>query len=189
MNKEIWKDIPNYEGLYQASNLGNVRSLDHIRKNGKNNNQKCLTKGRILKQAIQKESGYAFVVLSKNGKTKGFRVHRLVAETFIKNPYNFRCVNHKDENKQNNNVNNLEFCSHKYNNNYGTKKERLKISQQKRIGKKVNQYTIDGKFIKQWNCIMDIERYLKIKRANVNICACCRGKYKTAYGYRWEYGE
>ena len=187
--EEIWKDIPGYETLYQVSNLGNVRSLDHIRKNGKKENQICISKGKILKQAKQKESGYMFAVLSKNGKTKGFRVHRLVAETFLENPNNYKCVNHKDENKENNNVNNLEWCSYLYNNNYGTKKDRLKIIQQKRVGRKVNQYDLNGTLIKKWNCIMDIERYLKKERSNAVISACCRNKTKTAYGYRWEYAD
>ncbi len=186
---EIWKDIKGYEGLYQASNLGNIKSLDHIRKKGKKENQICISKGKILKQAKQKESGYMFVVLSKNGKTKGFRVHRLIAETFLDNFNNYKCVNHKDENKENNNANNLEWCSYLYNNNYGTKKDRLKISQQKRAGRKVNQYDLNNNFIKEWNCFMDIERYLKKKGANAVINACCRGKLKTAYGFRWEYAD
>lgn len=183
---EKWKDIKNYEGLYQVSNLGNIRSLDHIRKNGEN--KVCLSKGKILKPGIL-NTGYSFVVLSKNGKTKGYKVHRLVAETFLKNEKNYKCVNHKDENKQNNNVENLEWCSYLYNNNYGTKKERLKTSQQKRAGKKVNQYDLNNNFIKEWNCFMDIERHLKKKGANAVINACCRGKLKTAYGFRWEYAN
>ena len=180
---EIWKDIKNYEGLYQVSNLGRVRSLDHIRKNGKKENQIYLSKGRILKAAVQKKGGYVFVVLSKDGKTKGYRVHRLVADAFIDNPNNYRCVNHKDENKTNNNVNNLEWCTHKYNNNYGTKPLRIA----KANSKKVNQYDLEGNFIKQWNSTMDIERHLKIK--NSYISACCRGKREKAYNYKWRYAD
>lgn len=182
--EEKWKDIKNYEGLYQVSNLGRVRSLNHIRKNGKSENNIYINKGRILKAAIQ-NVGYMFVVLSKNGKTKGYRVHRLVAEAFISNPNNYKCVNHKDENKQNNCVNNLEWCTHKYNNSYGTKPMRIA----KGNSKKVNQYDLKGNFIKQWNSFMDIERYLNIKYANSIINACCKGKRKTAYGYRWEYAS
>ena len=182
--EEIWKDIKGYEGLYQVSNLGNVRSLDHIRKNGKTDNHKCLTKGRLLKLAVQKESGYLFCVLSKNGNTKGYRVHRLVAETFIPNPNNYKCVNHKDENKSNNKLENLEWCTHKYNNNYGTKPIRIA----KGNSKKVNQYDLKGNFIKQWESLIEAERYLKIKKASSTIGACCMKKIKTAYGYKWEYG-
>ena len=186
--KEIWKDIKDYEDYYQISNLGNVRSKTHIRKNGKDEKHICVSNGKILNPG-KDSNGYSVVVFSKNGKTKSYRIHRLVAQTFIPNPNNYRCVNHKDENKQNNNLNNLEWCNHIYNNNYGTKKERLKLSQQKRVGKKVNQYDLKGNFIRQWNCIMEAERYLKRKRANVNICACCRNKQKTAFGYIWRYGE
>ena len=181
---EIWKNIPNYENLYQVSNLGNVRSLNHIRNNGKN--KKCLQKGKTLKPAIQK-SDYKFVVLSKNGKTKGYRVHRLVAQTFIPNPNNLPCVNHKDENRQNNNVSNLEWCTIAYNNNYGTKKERQQKKMKEKKGRIVNQYDLNGNFIKQWKCLMDIERGLNKKRGAAIVWACCNKKTKTAYGYRWEY--
>ena len=112
--KEIWKNIKGYENLYEVSNYGNVRSLDHYRNN---NNGIAFQKGKILKPGIQ-NTGYASVVLSKEGKTKCYKVHRLVAETFIPNTNNYKCVNHKDENKLNNMVENLEWCNHEYNNNY-----------------------------------------------------------------------
>ena len=83
MIKEEWKDIKGYEGMYQVSNLGRVRSLDRIRKNGVNDSDICIQKGQMIKQAKQKGSGYMFVSLSKNGITKGFRVHRLVAEEYL----------------------------------------------------------------------------------------------------------
>lgn len=183
---EIWKDIKGYENLYQVSNLGNVRSLDHIRKNGKDENKKCLHKGKMLKPGIE-SIGYKVVGLSKEGKSKSFRVHRLVAETFIDNPNNYKCINHKDENKLNNNVNNLEWCTIAYNNNYGTKQERYKKNIIKKIGRKINQYDLNENLIKTWDCIMDAERYLKRKRAATPIWYCCQKKTKTAYGYRWEY--
>lgn len=184
--QEIWKDISNYEGLYQVSNLGNVRSLDHIRINGKSEDRKCLQKGRMLKPAVQ-SIGYKFVVLSKNGKTKGYRVHRLVVETFIPNPNGYECINHKDENKLNNNVENLEWCTISYNNQYGTKKERQTKSIQKTSGKAIIQYDLEGNVVNRWNCMMDAERHLKKKRSVSPICACCKHKIKSAYGYRWEY--
>ena len=185
--KEIWKDIKGYEGLYQASNLGRIKSLKHIRKNG--TKKSFIQKERILKPAIQKESGYQFVVLCRDNNPKGYRVHRLIAETFLSNPNKYRCVNHKDENKANNNLNNLEWCTHKYNNNYGTKKERLRKAHQKTQGRKINQYDLDGNFLKQWNCMMDAERQLKIKRASSGICSCCKNKIKSAHGYKWEYAN
>lgn len=184
--QEIWKDIPNYEGLYQASNLGRIRSLNHIRKNGKEDHKTFIQKGRILKEATQK-SGYKFVVLSKKGKTKGYRVHRLIAKTFISNPNNYKCINHKDENKANNNIDNLEWCTIAYNNNYGLKQERYKKAMKKSVGRKINQYDLEGNFIRSWECIMDAERHLKKKRAATPIWACCNNKAKSAYGYRWQY--
>ena len=182
--EEIWKDIKKYEGLYQVSNLGRVKSLERIRKNGKNNFY--LKKERLLKQATQ-NIGYKFVVLYKDNGKKGYRVHRLVAETFIPNPNNYNCINHKDECRTNNKVDNLEWCTISYNNSYGTKLERYRKNLIKKIGRKVNQYDLNGNFIKQWDCIMDIERHLKKKRASSPICACCRNKKPTAYGFKWCY--
>lgn len=182
--KEIWKDIKNYEGIYQVSNLGNVRSLNHIRKNGKK--KSYISKGKTLKPAIQ-NVGYKFVVLSKNGERKGYRVHRLVAETFIPNPNNYPCINHKDECRTNNVVENLGWCTISYNNNYGTKKERQRKSIQKKKGRPVIQYDLSGNFIKRWNCLMDIERSLGKKRAASCIWSCCKNKRKQVYGYKWVY--
>lgn len=126
-------------------------------------------------------------MLSKNGKRKGFRVHRLVATAFILNPNNYYCINHKDENKLNNNVDNLEWCTIAYNNSYGNKLDNYRQKIKKKIGKKINQYDLNGNFIRQFDCIMDAERYLNIKRSATPIWACCKNKRPTAYGYRWEY--
>lgn len=114
MEEEIWKDIKGYEGLYQVSNKGNVKSLNYKRSG----------KDKILKLVKQKNN-YIKIQLYKDRISKQFFVHRLVAETFIDNPDNLLCVNHKDENPSNNFVENLEFCTHKYNSNYGTSKERI----------------------------------------------------------------
>ena len=110
--KEIWKDIKGYEKLYQVSNLGNVRRIKFI------NNRTQKDKIKMLK-LIKDKKGYLKINLWKNNKSKMFLVHRIVAETFILNPNNLPQVNHKDENKSNNCVENLEWCSQKYNNNYG----------------------------------------------------------------------
>ena len=99
--KEIWKDIKDYEGLYQVSNLGNVKSL----KTNKN-------------LYYSKSKNYLRVSLNKNGIRKGYSIHRLVAQAFIPNPNNYPCVNHKDCNGNNNKVNNLEWCTYKQNNSY-----------------------------------------------------------------------
>lgn len=189
MIKEEWKDIKGYEGLYQVSNMGRVKSLDRYRKNGIDENNICFIKGKILSPAKQKDSGYMFVSLSKNRKTKGFRVHRLVAEAFIPNPNKYKCVNHKDENKQNNKVDNLEWCTYKYNLNYGTKIDRYKKTMRLNYGRQINQYDLQGNFIKKWNSVIEAEEYLNKKRASVGICSCCKGRLKKSYGYRWEYAD
>lgn len=121
--KEIWKDVKNYEGLYQVSNLGNVKVLDRIVNSAIKNNTKVKRKGRMLKQYIKQ--GYPQVTLTLNNKRKYCNVHRLVAEAFIPNPNNLPQINHIDENKLNNNVDNLEWCTAKYNCNYGTRNSRI----------------------------------------------------------------
>ena len=120
--EEIWKDVVNYEGYYQVSNLGNVRSLPHITINQRKR------KGRMRKPYTNWK-GYLAVCLCKDGKCKSYQVHRLVAQAFLPNPNNYPMINHKDENKKNNNVSNLEWCDVTYNNNYGnrTKRARSKI--------------------------------------------------------------
>lgn len=121
--QEIWKDVKGYEGLYQVSNLGNVKSLDHIRRNGTN---KYMQKGKILKP--QKANGYCYVRLSKKGKTKQYLVHKLVANAFIKRNYKYKEINHINEIKSDNRADNLEWCTHLYNINYGTRNQRVSIS-------------------------------------------------------------
>ena len=111
--KEVWKDIKGYEGLYQISNYGNVRSLDKIIVD---KYKKYLMKGKQLKLNIR--NTYYVINLVKNKKRKSFQVHRLVAEAFLSNPNNYKIVNHKDENPLNNNVDNLEWCTQKHNVNH-----------------------------------------------------------------------
>ena len=123
MTEEIWRPVVGYEGLYEVSNTGRVRSLDRY--------VKCdyeryrLHKGKILSPGKDKD-GYLFVVLSCNGKHKTITVHRMVAEAFIPNPYNLPQVNHRNEDKTNNRVDNLEWCNAKYNSNYGSRKDRIR---------------------------------------------------------------
>ena len=118
MSDELWKSIPGYEGKYEVSNKGKVRSIDHFANDGH------LYKGRVLK--IHKDNqGYCRVWLYHNRKTKPHLVHRLVALTFMPNINNLPEVNHKDENKSNNSVTNLEWCNSKYNSNYGMRKDKV----------------------------------------------------------------
>lgn len=121
--EEIWKDIPNFEGLYQVSNLGNVRVLDRYVNSAIRNNDKVKRKGKILKQYNKR--GYLQVSLIKNYKRYYFTVHRLVAMAFLPNPDNLPQINHKDENPLNNNLSNLEWCTAKYNCNYGNRNSKI----------------------------------------------------------------
>lgn len=116
MEEEIWKDIKQYEGIYQVSTLGNVRSLsrDIVQQHFSDNKYCRRIKYRIVKPAKNKH-GYKTVSLCFNGNKKTRNIHRLVAETFIANPNDYPCINHIDGNKENNNVNNLEWCTYKYN--------------------------------------------------------------------------
>lgn len=125
---EIWKDIKGYESLYQVSNLGRVKSLARkvIKKN-----YVSFKKERILKQQTDRY-GYKKVILQRNYQIKTFSIHRLVAEAFLENPYNLPQINHKDENKENNCVLNLEYCDSKYNNNYGTRNKRVSETMKKK---------------------------------------------------------
>ena len=162
--KEIWKDIKDYEGLYQVSNLGRVKSLK---------------KNKILKGLIGE---YIHVVLYKENTRKNKKVHRLVAENFINNINNYDCINHKDENKFNNNVNNLEWCSKKYNCNYGIRNEKMSKtkSQYKIVQKDKNE-----QIVKIWNNVWDLRNNTSY---NINVIRqCCKGKCKSVYGYKWEY--
>ena len=176
--KEIWRDIKDYEGLYQVSNLGRIRSFDRWVKSKNGSIRIC--RGRILKPYTNKD-GYLCVVLSKNNKQKTFRVNRLVAQAFLDNPNNLPQVNHKDENKQNNNVENLEFCDCKYNINFGTAIAR----RSKTISKAVVQYTLDGTFVREWPSAMDAEREGGFR--SECICMCCKGKIKTHKGFIFLY--
>lgn len=121
---EKWKAVPDYEGYYEASSLGRIRSVSRtitVNLNGKQFSRRL--KGKVLKQFYDGRGLYLQTILTKDGNARRFLVHRLVASTFLENPFGLAEVNHKDENKYNNCAENLEWCSHKYNNNYGSKKD------------------------------------------------------------------
>ena len=189
MNNEIWKDISGYEGLYQVSNLGNIRALTF-------HNNVCFKKRiHLLKQHIDRYGRYRIKLCNK-GKYKLFQVHQLVAIAFLQKkyfksmPYENRKiidletleVNHKDENPLNNRAENLEWCTRSYNMHYGNIRKKI---EEKRKYKKVNQYDLNGNFIKTWNKVSDITNTLKISRQSISYC--CNGKCKTASGYVWRY--
>ena len=125
MIEEIWRPIEGYEGLYEVSNTGRVRSVDRYVKTCYGSYR--LYKGKVLSPGKDK-NGYLKVVLNCNGKCKTINVHRLTAQAFIPNPDNLPMVNHKDEDKSNNNVDNLEWCTAKYNNTYGTRQDKVRYT-------------------------------------------------------------
>lgn len=188
MINEIWKDIKCYEGLYQVSNLGNIRKLRFI--NNITNKEKQFN---ITPQIIN--SGYYKVVLYKNGKYKNKLLHRLVAETFIDNPYNKTQVNHRDGNKLNNSVENLEWCSqsenmkHAYKNNLIVSYAAGKYGANSLKAKKVNMLDKKTrKIIKTFGSLIDAAKYIGVNKS-CHIVSCCKGRLKTAYGYKWEYSR
>lgn len=173
--EEIWKKIEKYED-YEVSNLGRIKSL-------KRNNNK------ILKQKPNK-FGYLIVGLFNNAnKNKKMLVHRLVAEAFIPNPLSKPQVNHIDGNKQNNNVNNLEWCTNSENqiHAYKTGLKKNKLYYENNRSKPIMQYDLKGNFIKEWANKRQIERELGY--SNGNITSCCVGRCMTAYGYVWKHKE
>ena len=183
---ENWKDIKGYEGFYQVSNLGRVRSLerDVYFPNGTIHR----IKEKILVPVLDNK-GYQFVGLHKNGKRKDMKVHRLVAMAFIPNPENKPMVNHKDENPLNNCVDNLEWCTAQYNANYGTRNERM--IQNRRSYKLGNHPKAKAVFCvelnKTFDCAKRAEEELGICVSSIR--SACRGKRKTAGGFHWKYAN
>jgi hypothetical protein len=192
--QEIWKDIKGFEGLYQVSNTGKVKSLERINPQNKHQNE------RLLKPKTNR-NGYYEVTLSKGGKLKSFRVNRLVAFAFIENPDPKRLnqVNHKDEIKTNNAYTNLEWCDCKYNINYGTGharsvanvdcKKRVANTDWERIREKmykpVVQKSKDGTTVRTHRSAKHAAVELGINQWNIGLC--CRGKQKTAGGFKWDF--
>ena len=182
MKKEYWKPVVGYEGLYEVSNWGRVKSLRRLITNQYNS---FYIEEKILKN-WKNSKGYCLVTLSKNGTYKKFQVHRLVALHFLPNPSNLPEVNHKDENPQNNIVSNLEWCDRLYNVRYGTGIERQKKKQLNDIkkSKPVLQYDLEGNLIREWKSVTEcgMNGYNQ-----GHVAACCRGERKTHKGFIWEY--
>lgn len=158
--KEKWKDIPNYEGLYQASNFGRIRNA----------------KKKILK-SYKRKDGYEKINLIKNKKKKTFYVHRIIAKTFLNEQKGKYDINHIDENKSNNSINNLEYCTNDYNNKYGTRGKRIS----KKLNKAVFQYDLNGNFIKKWKSQKEASKKLHI----FNISSVISNRRKSAGGFLW----
>lgn len=188
--KEIWKDITGYEGLYQISNTGIIRSHDRlivIPPNPKSTyGFSYIKKGQIIKQITDK-SGYMKVLLyDKNSNRKNAFVHKLVAIEFVDNTDNLPQINHKDENKSNNCVSNLEWCTAKYNTNYGTcikKRSEKQIYNNNRV-KAVAKIGDNGEIIEEYISMRNAARVNKLPQSN--IFKSCNNNIKCG-GYLWRY--
>ena len=167
--EEIWCPVKNYESLYEVSDQGRVKSIGY----GK---ERILSPGKL-------QNGYLRVNLCKNGERKNLLVHRLVAQAFIPNPDNLPEVNHKDEDKDNNSVQNLEWCDRKYNNDYGTRTQRVS----EKLSKPVIQYSKSGELVREWKSTHDVERNLGYFQNYIS--SCCTGRYKSAYGFIWKFKD
>lgn len=168
MNNEKWKPVEGFEGLYQVSDKGRVWS--------------CI-RGKELK-AVDNGKGYQKVTLWKDHVPSQRYIHRLVATAFIPNPDLLPQVNHINEfAKDDNSVENLEWCTCEYNNNYGTKNQRTA----EKLSKKIDQYDQEGNFIQSWVSICECARQTGYDKAFIG--KVCNGKVKTAYGYVWRYAK
>ena len=201
IENEEWRDIPNYEGLYQVSNMGRVKSIRYMYGNYRE---------KILSQFLNNKNGYLQLNLWKEGKIKTCYVHRLVGNAFIENPNNLPCFNHKDEDKTNNCVDNLEPCDHKYNLNYKNAQARrvastdYKAFQARRVAstdykaiaekkrndpnksKQVYQYDKNGTLVAIWDSTKECDRQGYNQGA---VASCCRGERKSHRDFIWSYTE
>lgn len=180
--QEIWKDVPGFEDSYQISNLGGFRSKDrYARVCG---GGKRLIRGQKLK-TIRCTNGYQEVVCSREKKRKVFLLHRLVAMVFIPNPNNLPEVNHRDENIKNCRADNLEWCTSKYNANYGTRTKRCLANNPQK--QEVLQFDKYGKYLRKWDSINDAARHVGVDGSA--ITRVCKGKQHMSMGFVWRYAD
>lgn len=186
---EEWKDIEGFEGLYQISNYGRVKSLSRL--------TKFYSKERYIPEIIRKngidKNGYQILPLNRNGKKYTKKIHRLVAQAFIPNPENKPCVNHKDTNVKNNNMDNLEWCTVLENIQYCCELGKHynptvgRFRGDNPLSKKVIQKDKNGNIINVWACAEDVANVLGVNRRSIG--KCCRKETKTIKGFIFEYED
>ena len=181
--REEWRPLRNYEGLYEVSNMGRVKSVERTARNGRG--YRTVVE-RILKPG-KNSKGYLYVHLCKDGKIKKYYVHRLVATAFLENQEGYTEVNHINEDKSDNRADNLEFCSKSYNNNYGTRNKRIaeKLRNDPKRSKPVIAIDKRTGLILKFVSAMEAERETGI--SNSNIIQCCKGKRNSCGGFYWMY--
>lgn len=174
VEKEIWRNIEGFPG-YQVSSLGRVKSMER--------KEKCRNVYRTRKEKILKpeknKKGYLRVVLCNDGKMKHMSVHRLVCNAFLDNPLNLPQINHINEIKEDNRVENLEYCDAKYNINFGTAIERRSKAKSKPVKCLENGIV--------YQSTQEIERRLGFNHSNISACCNKRYGYKTVKGFHWEW--
>lgn len=171
--EEIWKDIIGWEDKYQVSNIGRVRNKKTYR----------------IRAISLHPCGYSIITLYNGTKGTCCLVHRLVSKSFLDNPFQYEEINHKDECKTNNHVDNLEWCNRKYNSNYGTRKERISKAQKNDINKSkpVLMYSIMGELLKEFPSCAEVKRDCGISKENITHVCNPNNKYKYSNGYIWIY--
>lgn len=185
MKNEIWKPITGYENRYDISNFGRIKSKSRI---VKNHTGSYISKEIIMKQQINQKGYLRISLLNKNGKRKMVSVHRIVANEFIENNNNLKEINHKDFNKQNNNVENLEWCDRNYNLNYGdTRRRNVDSTDYKSIGEKNKKSLIGSKnnIVREFNSVLEAAKYLNV--SNSAVSKGLHGKIKLVHG--WSFSE
>lgn len=172
--EEIWKPVVGFEGLYEVSSLGRVRSLDKIVGYPWGIKKTARKRGKVLSPKIANTGYHEVVLIGHDGSRNNKRMHRLVAEAFIPNPNNYPVINHIDENKLNNIISNLEWCTVRYNTEEYTKKRNL-----------IYQYDLSGNLIREWNSITRAGEYVNGDKTGIQHC--CAGKIKTFKNFIWTY--